>query len=364
MVLLSKLASVFPNLDCDMICQFLCHLEFCHEITDPEILALLHAKTDASLSDEKFLFFPGLVDMNIPLYVWQPNSQFGYHSGWLLQSIKREQFFSPRFLQVLLLRLAYGLAFIPPDENPSNSDHLSLDRNCCVWKCGICWSDWSGIETIVEVVNQKSVVTLTRSLKHIESHTRLTYIRSQIIKKVLGTKKELCPKVVTKESFLHPEDAISYPLDLTSVKVVNMSEVAHAVVEAKLAVLDSKNQMVDVRSGLLYYEPYTGFGKSLLDELFKEDDHANIEDGFFYNIAKHIVLHENTDYIVKLFKPCPIRLVNLLDHAPPGDVHKLVRVFQLWRDEMGAEATRYNLCKLLDQFSIFAGRNPLSLCVH
>ena len=365
-VVLSKLTSIFPSLDCDMIYQFLCHLEFCHEITDPEILALLHAKTelDASPSDEKFLFFPGLVDVNIPQYVWQPNSQFGYHSGWLLQSIRREQFFSPRFLQVLLLRLAYGLAFIPPDESPSDSDRLSLERNCCVWKCGICWSDWSGIETIVEVINQKSVIVLTRSLKHIESHTRLTYVRSQIIKNVFNARKELCPKVVVKESFLHPEAAISYPLDLTDVKVINMSEVAHAVVEAKLGVLDSENQMVSVKSGLLCYEPYIGFGKSILDELFKEDDHVNIEDGFLYDIAKQIVLHENTDYILKLFKPCPIRLANLLDCAPPGDVHKLVRVFQLWREEQGADATRYNLCKLLDQYSIFAGRNPLSLSVH
>ncbi|MCG8626524.1 MAG: hypothetical protein MJE68_31560, partial [Proteobacteria bacterium] len=60
-----------------------------------------------------------------------------------------------------------------------------------------------------------------------------------------------------------------------------------------------------------------------------------------------IVLHENTDYIVKLFNSCPIRLASLLDRAPPGDVHKVVRVFQLWREEMGAEATRCNLCKRL-----------------
>ena len=57
---LSILASLFPELECDMICQFLCHLEFCHEITDHEILALLHAKADTSPSDEKFLSFQAL----------------------------------------------------------------------------------------------------------------------------------------------------------------------------------------------------------------------------------------------------------------------------------------------------------------
>ena len=326
-VQLSKLALLFPNLDSDMICQFLCHLEFCHKMTDPETLALLHASTDVSASGEKFLFFPGLVDLNIPSDVWQPSSQFGYHSVWLLQCIKREQFLSPRFLQVLLLRLAYSLAFIPSDKDPSDSDRLSLERNCYVWKCGICWSDRSGIETIVEVVNQKNVIMLIRSLKQIESQTRLTFVRSQIIKRVLDTKKELCPKVAVKESFLHPEDTVSYPVDLANVKVVKMNEVAHAVVEAKLGVLDSDNQMVDLKSGLLCFEPYIGLNQSILDELFNEDDHVTVEDGFLFEIAKQVVLHKNTDYIIELFKPCPIRLANLMDRAPPGDVHKLVRVF-------------------------------------
>ena len=204
-------------------------------------------------------------------------------------------------------------------------------------------------------------MVLIRSLKQIESQTRLTFVRSQIIKRVLDTKRELCPKVVVKESFLHPKDAISYPLDLANVKVITMNEVVHAVVEGKLGVLDSENQMVDLKSGLLCFEPYIGFEQSILSEIFK-DDQAPIDDGFLFKIAK--CMHKNTDYIIELFKTCPIRLANLMDRAPPGDVHKLVRVFQLWKEEMGAEATRYNLRKQFDRFSVFAERNPLSLCVQ
>ena len=129
---LSMIASLFRGLDRDMICQFLCHLEFCHEITDPEILALLQAKTDSSPSGEKFFFFPGLVDLNVRHDVWQPNDQFGYHSGWLLQCSKREQYLTPRFLQVLLIRLSYSLPFKTLD-----SVHSLLPRKCYVWKCGI-----------------------------------------------------------------------------------------------------------------------------------------------------------------------------------------------------------------------------------
>ena len=96
-------------------------------------------------------------------------------------------------------------------------------------------------------------------------------------------------------------------------------------------------------SGLLCFEPYIGLNQSILNELFKEDDHVTVEDGFLFEIAECI--HKNINYIIELFKPSPIRLANLMDHAPPGDVHKLVRVFQLWREEMGAKGTRYNLHK-------------------
>ena len=243
---LSKLAALFSSLDHHMICQFLCHLEFCHKITDPEILTLLCTKTDCSPSDEKFLSFPGLVDLNIPSNVCQPNSQFGYHSGWLLQCINCGQFLISHFLQVFLLRLAFSLAFVPSEKISPDSDKFVLERNCCVRKCGICWSDTSGFEIFVKIVDQRSAIVLTRSRKHTESQTKLSFVRSQIIKKVLDTKKELCPKVAVRESFLCPEDTISYPLNLTNVKIITMKRVAQAVVEGKLDVLHCKKAIVEV----------------------------------------------------------------------------------------------------------------------
>lgn len=356
---LSKLASHFPELDSNMISQFLCHLEFCHEITDPEILVLLQASTSDSCSDEKFFFFPSLVDLNIPSNVWLPNSQFAYYSGWLLQCRIRQQFLSARFLQVLLHRLAYGVAFLP-SEHKSSCDVTTIQRSCCVWKCGIAWSDQSGIETLIEIVDQRSVVVIIRSLKQIESQTLLTTIRSQIIRRVLDTKDEMCPKVVTTESLVHPDDVLHYPLDLTKVRRIEMPKISHAVVEAKAGVMDSSEQMVDLKGSLLYFEPYLGMDKSTLSELFQENSHIPAEDAFLYDIAK--CMHKNIDFVIELFKPCPIRLANLQDRAPPGDVHKLVRVLQLWREEMGVEGTRDNLRKKLDQCSVFVGRNPVDLC--
>ena len=56
--------------------------------------------------------------------------------------------------------------------------------------------------------------------------------------------------------------------------------------------------------------------------LFKEDDHVIVEDGFFFDVAECI--HKNIDYITELFQSSQIRLTNLMDRAPPRDIHKIV----------------------------------------
>lgn len=75
-----------------------------------------------------------------------------------------------------------------------------------------------------------------------------------------------------------------------------------------IGVLDCDNQMpVDLKSGLLCFEPYIGFKQSILNELFK-DDQVPVEDRFLFKIAK--CMHKSTGYIIELFKMCPIRLTS------------------------------------------------------
>ena len=361
---LSKLAPLFPNLHSDVITQFLCHLEFCHEITDPEILSFLLASTcPTDVRAVRFFFFPGLVDLEVPSDMWKPNDQFSYHSGWLLQCSTPGQFLSPRFLQVLLLRLVYRLIPAPSMDTSPLGGHPSLERNFSVWKNGICWSDRLGIETIVEVADQRSVFVMMRSLKLMTSEMKLISTRSYIINQVLKTKKELCPTVAVNESVIRPEDAASYPLNMAKMKTVSIAEISHAVINAQVSVLDNSRQMVELESRLLCFEPYAGLGRDVLEQLFDEDSqkyHSEVDDDFLYRIADRV--HNKTDYFVALFKPSATRLDNVVDQAPRGETHRLVRVFQLWREEMVAEGTYSNLRKVLDQFSVFAGRSPISLC--
>ena len=345
---LSKLAPLFPNVDLDMITQFLCHLEFCQEIKDVGLVSLLATEGQSSpTADEQYLFFPGLVHLDTPQdVIASSTSNLDYNSGWVLQCSKSEQFFSSRFLQVLLLRLAFLFALAPTD--PSTTDHLALHRKCSVWKNGIYWVNRSGGEAIVEIINLRQVVVIVRSkLEKME----LVRLRSAVVKTVTDAKEEFCSKVLVRESLILPEDTAVYPLDPSKVTGISITEVAATIMEGEKFVVNEKNQTIELEK-MIYFEPYAYLGEPLLQKLFSEDiiDGQEITDEHFIDIATERS-HKSID------EYCTILELKIERASHKG----LLQVFQLWRDKMGKEGTRKNFKKKLDQFSVFAGRNPLKL---
>ena len=161
---LSKLTNHFPNHDPKMLVGFLSHLEYCHEIADQEVLQLIedhHRSTDViSLPNERYLFFPGLITLNVPDKVWSPEAdQFNHVSGWIMQCTRPEQFFTSRFLQVLILRLAFCFALAPSAQEKDDS-FPAIQRRCSVWKSGIFWGSQDGLEVLVEVLPSTKAVAL------------------------------------------------------------------------------------------------------------------------------------------------------------------------------------------------------------
>ena len=265
---LSKLALLFPNINSDMITQFLCHLEFCQEIKELELASLLVAEGQSTpTASERYFFFPGLVHLDTPRDVIESGaSKLDYNSGWVLQCSKPEQFFSSRFLQVLLLRLAFLFALTPTD--PSTNDCLALHRKCSVWKNGIYWVNRSGGEAIVEVNNLRQVVVIIRSkLEKME----LVRLRSAVIKTVISAKEEFCSKVIVRESLILPEDAAVYPLDPSKVTAVSITEVAATIAEGKKFAIIDKTQSVELEK-LTFFEPYAYLGEPLLQQIFSKEE--------------------------------------------------------------------------------------------
>ena len=359
---LSKLYALFqssgfiPKLDLNMIIQFLCHLEFCQEITDIKILS--HLSFDKlSLENERYFFFPGLVYLDRPQDLWHPNVNLDYHSGWLLKCSNSRQFFTPRFLYVLLLRIAFHLALAPSELSNSGTDHLALQRKCSIWKNGIAWANLSGGEAIVEIIDQKQVVVVSRCNENIMESLKL---RSNIIRIVLEAKDEICPRVLVREALIFPSDIVNYPLDLTNIITVSIKDVVQTIKEEKNHIIIKTHQPVKLEE-LLPFEPYASVGLSVLHKLFNEcksEYCQKIIDDFIKCIVN--MAQSNITYFTELFE---LHRNKLVKDGPQRATHHLVQVLQLWRKEKGMKGTCIccELRKKLDDFSIFAGRNPLNL---
>ena len=349
----TNITTHFPALDPHMVVDYMCYLEFCHEVVDREALQFLQAPT-VLLADSttKYYFFPDLVRTDAPPDVWKADPKFVYQSGWVLQCSHPHEFLSPRYLQVLLVRLAFSFALALQEQ----VDHPALHRKCSVWKNGIHWGNRDGVECLVEVTNAKLVNVMLRCLKG--SEIECVHLRSLVIHKVLNTLDQLCPNVSTSEMVIHPS-SVSYPykLDDKSTQYI-LHEIATAVCEAKPSAVNEDSKVTTLEK-LLYFEPYAHLGERILRELFNEEKpHCDKEvtDEFLYRIADQV--HKKKDHFIELFKSPATMLHERIREAPPGPTHEIARVFQLWRDR--SDGTYQCLRKELDQFSVFGGRNPLT----
>lgn len=254
----SQLTKHFDPIDPSLIVAFLSRLELCQLISEPEVLSLIEGKQSES-SDldierdsphptppvrsisvdprvvsestprhmlkklpipsfpndsqdrysnscpslttvqlkEKYLFFPGLISPEQPKEdMWIENDTYALYSGWCLQCTSDRQFFNLRFIQTLLLRLSFSFAVIKCASG-------LCEQKCTLWKNGIRWLSWDGIETIVEVVEDCKAVLLLIRVKQ-DSVMKGLHLRAAVIKKVLDIKEKYCSNVCTCESLIDP----------------------------------------------------------------------------------------------------------------------------------------------------------------
>ena len=333
---ISKINTHFSDLNSDMITNFLCHLEFCHRIVDSEILQLLNPEdSESAISSfdptEKFFFFPSLVIVEAPSRVWESSPKFVYSCGWILRCKSFEHFFTSRFLEALLLRLAFSFALAPQTDEVSN-ELLPLQRKCKVWKAGIYWRNRSGVEALVEVgEGSKRVVVFLRCLKG--SVVECARLRSRIIHKVLQAKSKFCPKILISEFHLRPSDCKAYPKPSSEPVLVAAAEVASTIADEKPYALDGNGEVIELCE-LLGFEPYTYLNEHILQQLFND---ANPTCSDQISSAVYGIVDQNFKRMLQLSK------------ATQKDLTQRER----------SEGLRRFVREKLDQFSVFAGRNPL-----
>ena len=312
----SVLKDVFPQYNVDMLVGFLKSLEFCHEI-DKDTYTIIMPYL--SSSSEKLLYFPALVSV-------EPSSEVTITDGfgWCLWCPNPYQFFSTRFLHVLLLRLVYELSL---QVNDVGIIHVSpvqtLDRSCHVWKNGISWTR-DGVKTVVQVSEQnRSIVLLVQPLDE-SLELESLQVSSSVIQMILQIKEEFHHLCDTQECLISPHSLnMTLQNNLKDLSVFKIEDIARLLLMKKTFVTSSMTESLNISSLLGQFEPYHSLPLSVIHQLFDDSKVSQC-------IPEHV------------FREIQERCRPIMDIYP---VTRESSTFQSVRDH-------------LNRFSIFVGRNP------
>ena len=260
---IATLEELFPQYSSEMLVGCLESMEFCHPV-DPSKLQDTNLKATSlpPPSGANHLFFPSLVKEHRPGDL--PSPRF----GWCLGCSDPHQFFSNRFLHVLLLRLAFTYP-LASKHLPSSSSLRGLERQCKVWQNGICWKSVSGVSAIVEIVDRNRWVIVLVSEKTREAAETC----SSVIRMILDLQHQLCSAFVTTcECLIFPSLLDCYPFDaLPDTDLFDLPTVARSMLLHHKLLLDRKegtNQFSTDEA--LSCEPYYLLQPSSVCELFNQ----------------------------------------------------------------------------------------------
>jgi len=206
----ARLQTIFPEFSLTFLKRCLTLLQYCHEICDPQIISnVLEVPVIETISNESVLFFPALLKLQTTREKVKLNCSNSSLCciGWYAECFRTFDFFPPRFLHVLLLRLAFTFA-LPTTSGANDDDRAAIvdvySRKCTLWKNGIYWQIESGIETVVEVVKQKkAVLVMVRGSS--DQQVECGDVLSKVVAKVVEA-KEFCDVLKAKCYIAIPDD--------------------------------------------------------------------------------------------------------------------------------------------------------------
>ena len=200
---LSKLSALFPDYDSELLVQFLQYMQLCQVITEEFVLKVLSYASDndeheTGSDGDQYVFVPALIKDTAKPQLVKP-----FTFGWYLRCIDRHQFFLSRFLHLMLLHLACKFS----DHRSANN---KFERLCNLWTTGIYWMDTKGVQTLVELAdNKKSLCVLMSCERGCISHM-LTLI-SKVIIEILTCKQQVMPKTKCEELIINNKQ-LKYPI--------------------------------------------------------------------------------------------------------------------------------------------------------
>ena len=232
-VKLSDLLSLFPqNYDPELLLRFLQYSELC-QIISKDFMTFTNMKPlsqEVAEEADTYLFIPALIkETGIP-EIKEP-----FKFGWCLRcgNLKKHHFFTPRFLHLLLLHLAYKFS--------ESSLNALFEQLCQIWSKGIFWKGLNGAQTLIELTdNNQSLIVLVSfqdgpatSVARIINHIR------EVIVEILTCKQQVMPRTDTTE-FILDNSNLLYPLGpLSDLTLFDMRLLAKCHVNGDSFILDT-----------------------------------------------------------------------------------------------------------------------------
>ncbi len=362
---LMKFKKEFDGFDIEILIAYMSHLELCFEIFDEQVLDFISKEIasstdrDASVpeSDTRYLFFPGLIRIETPEQVWEEAQSIKYHFGWILQTSQNSEFFDPRCLQVLILRIVFTFRLAPAGR--IQHDVPSLQRFCSVWKSGICWCNDDGITAHIELAeNGRCLILKMRT--DIVCPEGLIH-RSRIVSTIRETVESFGRNANVIESVIDPNQVVNHPLKNPSdLPLVYIKDIAAAVSSQK-RMIKSTHQVALTFEHLLQFEPYAGLKQTTIQCIHSDKNVTKdeiISGDFISQFANQVTDPDRENQVARhshmyrrILSHSDVKIQSV---SPRQEV---VQALETWRSE--TEGTYSCLRETLNKYSVFTGRNPL-----
>ena len=341
----SKICGEFKEkIDPQLIVDFLVHMEFCQEIREEDLLKLVTEARTKHSTDKHFLF-PALTQPHPPSDVWQQHPT-EYSSCWVLRCLD-QQYFTPRFHQVLLLRLGFEHADALEHQNITPTSPV-LHQQCSIWRSGIKWTTDS-CDVLVEI-SDHSVVLLLSCRKEVNKKFKeleLISTRATVISQILKAKSEFCGSTTTIEEFI-PNS--KYPVDCTQTPRISVGHIALAICRNKENIQTAPHTLVPILK-VFQFEPYHFCNLQCLVDLYSEKlKSCKVTSHFIESMSTNISCVDNFCKVLNV----PLHKV-VVDSNKSSDQHKVARMFREWQSQ--SEGTYQCLRQHMDKYSVFSGRN-------
>ena len=252
------LASILPEY---ITTECLIQLQYCQEFSHAEV-KFDSVITTEDFSATKLLYFPALCETERKNNLQTP-ANYDYSIGWYIKCCGKFDYLPPRFLHVLLLRLAHTFALPAAcDPQPSNSSDITTtvqlyNRRCTMWKNGIHWFMTKGVECFVENVNNsKGIIIITKS----EEAWKLvcTDMLFKIIRETRQAKKEFCETVTLQEYFMDSADpALFFDED----KLYDPNDIAKELKEGKPVIISKQGRTQISAAKVSHLREYIHWGE-------------------------------------------------------------------------------------------------------